>query len=576
MARLIALKPDRAAGAHARKARGAFFTPPPIAEYLVQWAIRHQSDTILEPSCGDASFLVEAVRRLRALGASASAPGTTPGSAPGTVSGPVQLTGTDIDAPSVESARARMEELGVTADLSVRDFFDVKSPHRFSAVIGNPPYVRYQAFTGAARFKGLEAALAQGVRLSKLASSWAAFVVHAASFLTPEGRLALVLPAELLTVNYAAPVRRYLMQRFARVRLVLFEERVFPGVLEEVVLLLAEGRGPTDHCDLLQTRNVSTLTAIDGEKWTPADAEDKWVTGLLPRQAASIYAELAKGSGFSPLQTWGETNLGMVTGNNRYFTLTADEVRELGLKSGELMKICPPGSRHLRGLGFGDKAWQDMLDDGAPGYLFDPAVKHQSKAALAYIAQGEKNDVHEAYKCRKRSPWWKVPRVSAPDAFLTYMNHDTPRIVTNRAGLRYLNSIHGITFSAQHRQLAMDVLPIAALNTVTLLGAELVGRAYGGGLLKLEPKEADKLPVPSRATVDAVESRLRAIRGDVATALRKGELLNVVNIVDDVLAPQLKLTPSDLEQLRAARATLFGRRVKRSKLIDTSTGSSEE
>ncbi len=77
------------------------------------------------------------------------------------------------------------------------------------------------------------------------------------------------LPAELLTVNYAAPVRRFLMKRFARVRLVLFEERVFPGVLEEVVLLLAEGQGPTDHCDLLQTQEYLDT---DHERWSEVDS----------------------------------------------------------------------------------------------------------------------------------------------------------------------------------------------------------------------------------------------------------------------------------------------------------------
>ena len=101
-----------------------------------------------------------------------------------------------------------------------------------------------------------------------------------------------------------------------------------------------------------------------------------------------------------------------------------------------------------------------------------------------YIVEGEAAGVHKAYKCRVRSPWWKVPRVAVPDAFLTYMNHDTPQIVTNRAGVAYLNSIHGVTFAGAHRQLAMDLLPMAALNTVTLLGSELVGRSYGGGILK--------------------------------------------------------------------------------------------
>jgi adenine-specific DNA methylase len=543
-----------AAEPEARKARGAFFTPRPIATFLVDWAIRRPTDTVFEPSCGEAAFLVEAVSRLRSLGA------TTIDSR--------QLQGTDIDAPSVSAARAILAELGSAGDLAVGDFFQVTTTLPFDAVVGNPPYVRYQAFTGTARIKGLEAALAQGVRLTGLASSWAAFVIHAASFVAPNGRLALVLPAELLTVNYAAPVRRFLMQRFAEVRLVLFEERVFPGVMEEVVLLLAEGQGPTDHCELLQTKNVSTLGGISDQRWTPADSEDKWVTGLLPADAAMTYDDLVKGAGFSPLLAWGETSLGMVTGNNKFFALTGDVAHKLGLKANELMKICPPGSRHLRGLGFTEKAWTEMVRQGSRGYLFDPSLKDQSDNALAYIAQGQRDGVDKAYKCRVRSPWWKVPRVAIPDAFLTYMNYDTPRVVTNRAGVAYLNSIHGVTFSSEHRQLAMDLLPLAALNTVTLLGSELVGRAYGGGMLKIEPKEADRLPVPSRAIIDAAAADLRTLRPQLARGLRQGRLLDVVSEVDRVLRRYLKLRRPSLDRLRAARSALFSRRVSRSRTAE--------
>jgi adenine-specific DNA-methyltransferase len=535
----------------ARKLRGAFFTPQPIAAFLAAWAIRHHSDTIFEPSCGEAIFLGEAVSRLQMLG------NHSPSAE--------QIQGTDIDEASVEAAKSLLTQLGAQATLSAADFFDVHRPRLFSTIIGNPPYVRYQTHTGPARAKGLEAALAQGVRLSALASSWAAFVIHAASFLEVGGRLALVLPAELLTVNYAAPVRRFLMERFASVKLVVFEERVFPGVMEEVVLLLAEGTGPTDHCDLIQTKNASTLGAVDGQKWTPADTRDKWITGLLKPEAASLYGGLVNDESFSPLKKWGETNLGMVTGNNHYFTLSAAKVKELGLRRDELMKICPPGSRHLRGLGFTEKAWEEMLLDGAAGYLFDPDNQNPSDAARAYIAAGEVQGVEQAYKCRVRSPWWRVPRVQVPDAFFTYMNHDTPRIVTNRAGLAYLNSIHGITFARERRQLAMDLLPMAALNTATLLGAELVGRSYGGGLLKVEPNEADQLPVPSLTLVERAEASLRALRPQLAKALRQGKLLDVVVEVDRVLRPHLKISAADLKELRAARAALFNRRVSRSK-----------
>ncbi len=52
----------------ARKGRGAFFTPPAVARFLTDWAVRSASDRILEPSCGKASFLLESGRRLRDLG----------------------------------------------------------------------------------------------------------------------------------------------------------------------------------------------------------------------------------------------------------------------------------------------------------------------------------------------------------------------------------------------------------------------------------------------------------------------------------------------------------------------------
>lgn len=52
----------------ARKARGAFYTPPELASFVARWAIRSLGDHILEPACGEAEFLVAAFDRLQSLG----------------------------------------------------------------------------------------------------------------------------------------------------------------------------------------------------------------------------------------------------------------------------------------------------------------------------------------------------------------------------------------------------------------------------------------------------------------------------------------------------------------------------
>jgi hypothetical protein len=119
-----------------------------------------------------------------------------------------------------------------------------------------------------------------------------------------------------------------------------------------------------------------------------------------------------------------------------------------------------------------------------------------------------------------RDPWWRVPYLRPADLFLTYMNADTPRFAGNLACAHHLNSVHGIYLSDSLRDDGIRLLPLASLNSATLLGAETVGRAYGGGLLKIEPGEADLLPVPSIDLVRKNKDALLGVRQKVAAQLR--------------------------------------------------------
>lgn len=534
-----------------RKARGAFFTPDAIAQYVADWAIRDLQDRVLEPSCGEAAFLLAAARRITRLGGDPSE---------------ATLDGVELHKESAASASEWLRSVGVRPSITVSDFFDVEATASYDAVIGNPPYVRYQDHAGSDRLKSRAAALRGGVSMSGLASSWAAFTVHSALFLKPGGRMGLVIPAELLSVNYASEVRRFLLEKFASVELVLFTERVFPEVQEEVVLLLADGyeQSSASHITVSQVRNGRDLgTGGVGRVWQPMDPSAKWTPSMLSAAALDTYAKVQATEGFTTLGAWADTTLGIVTGNNSYFALTQAKVNELELLRSDLKRLSPPGSKHLRGLAFTDYAWAELAKAESKVWLFRPGA-NPSPAALAYIAAGEAAGVHKTYKCRVRKPWWQVPLQPAADLVLTYMNADTPRLTTNTAGTLHLNSVHGVYPKSDHASLARELLPVAALTSMTLVGAETVGRAYGGGMLKIEPREADHLPLPSHALVESVADRLRLIRPHVGQNLRSGKLLEAAKLVDDViLLGALGLPRSEVKALREAHADLTSRRKAR-------------
>jgi hypothetical protein len=97
-----------------------------------------------------------------------------------------------------------------------------------------------------------------------------------------------------------------------------------------------------------------------------------------------------------------------------------------------------------------------------------------------------------------------------------------------------------------------------------MLGAETVGRAYGGGILKLEPGESVHLPLPSIELVSSYARQLRELVAPMNKLLKEGKLLLAAELVDDLLLRAGGgLGDDEVREIREALAGLALRRVTR-------------
>ena len=197
----------------AEKVLGAVYTPPRVAAALTRWAVRAPTDKVLDPSCGEGVFLSAARTRLADLGARKP-----------------ECVGVDIDPETAAATGAVCE-----------DFFSwARSAQKFDIVVGNPPFIRSHLFPEASRTVAFSEMVRMGLRPSRLMSTWAPFLAVCCRVLTETGRLAMVIPEELLHVGYAEGLRKFLLRRFRRVFVRLPSHEIFSGVQQAVVLLLCE------------------------------------------------------------------------------------------------------------------------------------------------------------------------------------------------------------------------------------------------------------------------------------------------------------------------------------------------
>ena len=500
----------------AQKIRGGYYTPPDLAGYLCRWAVRSRSDRVLEPSCGDGSFVSAASALLGVDGA---------------------VTAVEIVPEEIEKARASLSGSEVPIEWRCGSFFDVvpdlfdKAP--YDAVVGNPPFIRFQYFDQNAREQAFGLVRNFGYAPNGLANAWVAFVQLAVELLREGGRLAMVVPAELLQVKYAAQLRSRLPQLFDDVHVVAFDELVFSKIQQEVLLLLCEGRNrKSSAAGRLHTLQVGNGDALLGlgpgedlvshlpERYT--HEEMKWTSLFLEPKEFATLREVAERGVLNRLGSLADVDVGIVTGRNSFFVVSEAEADGLHLDGRAVDVVGRTGA--LKSIRFTEADLRRYAASSRSKLLsltgFDRS--RFSQALQDYIELGEDQGVHLGYKCRIRRRWFDVPSVYPPDAFLYRQIHHAPLLVANTVGATATDTVHRVRVA---NTVDVETLCAAMVNSVTFAWAEVSGRSYGGGVLELEPREAETLLLPyakaSSVDIDYLDRKIRS--GDLDAALDHGD-----------------------------------------------------
>lgn len=387
------------------------------------------------------------------------------------------------------------------------DFFTwaTETGERFECAAGNPPFIRYQTFKGEVRRRAIDLCLDLGVRFSGLASSWAPFIVATAGLLKRGGRMAFVVPAEIGHAPYAAPLLDYLVASFAHVQVVAVRQKLFPTLSEDCWLLYTEGFG--GKATTLDLTIVDTFVpAKTPPKPTLRIDLDEWRSVwnrrlrpyLLPSSLRRLYADALADPATRRLSDFASVGIGYISGDNDFFHLRPSEAKRLGIASAYLQ----PAIRNGRAMPDRQitkatvEAWKQ---NDEPMLLL--RLRRDQELPLAvrkYLDSQAGREARLGYKCRNRAPWYAVPDVQIPDFVMSYMSGRNANLISNAAGVSCTNSVHAIRI--RDHALAANLLPSWSTPFVRL-SCELEGHALGGGMLKLEPREAGRIMFHPKAKI---------------------------------------------------------------------------
>lgn len=540
------------------KLRGGYYTPPEIADFLVRWSLNgsREKKSVLEPSMGDGVFVLSVAKELSKRGISKAEIEKS-------------IYGVELFEQEVEKVKRSLKNEKFNPEkfnLFSGDFFSaIEGPlkdKKFDLILGNPPFIRYQNFPPEQSKLAAEILARNGFHPNKLTNAWLFFLLVSVFHLKDTGKLAMVIPAEILQVSYAAETRVFLSKFFHSITIISFKKLVFQGIQQEVVLLLcdknkSEGKG-INFIEFSDASELPPLAEIKSPaSFKPIDHDnDKWTQYLLTKKEILLLRRLKNNKRILKLSDLAEVDVGIVTGNNNFFVINTETVNRYKLHP-YVVPLVGRSAQFNASLYFTKKNWEEINKNNGLCFLFS-YIQEGSGAVpngvRKYLQVGTQNAVSDGYKCRVRKIWHYVPSVWIPDAFLFRQIHANPRLIMNKAKAVPTDTIHRVRFK---KDIDKEKLLASFHNSLTFAFSEVFGRSYGGGVLELEPSEAENLLVPYLP-----KSRIDSKKVD--EIIKNKGLAAALDYSDNILLTRgLGLSKTDVNMLRQIWAKLSQRRLKR-------------
>lgn len=528
-----------------KKLRGGYYTPSEIADFLTDWALSDANATSMEPSCGDGAFIQSLARRYASLGA-------TPEQVKARIFG--------VELYPHEAEKAGKYGAAIIND----DFFSVYQEHirdkrAFDVVVGNPPFIRYQNFEETYRTRAFSLVREAGISLNRLTNIWIPFLILSAECLSQSGRLGMVIPAELFQVDYAAETRKYLARKFDRLTIITFRKLLFEGAQQEVILLLGEIKSERKGIEIYELNDSTDLRTFSPDsqreiKRLDCDTE-KWVKYYLSNRELQLLKRAEESGGLTPTTDLFEVNVGIVSGQNRFFVM--NQAMRDSYHLADTVQPIVGRAEQLKGILLNKRDFQFLAEQQKNVFLFTPDDVDEASLAAPqrnYVAHGEEQGYHKGFKCRNRKRWYVVPQTWPPEAFMLRQIHRYPKIVLNQTDATNTDTLHKIRFRVGVNP---EQIVSAFINSFTFAQCEVTGRSYGGGVMSFEPNEVRKLKIPMQNAAQIDFHRVDSL-------IRKDKLMDALDYVDSlVLSEGLGLSKADTLLLREIWMKLSDRRIRR-------------
>ncbi len=494
------------AGGPVRKAlqeKGQFWTPAWVAEAMVAYALAQGASHLFDPAVGAGAFFKAAKVWSEESGR------------------PVSLSGMEIDALALNEA----VENGLNADelraVEIGDFV-LSPPQRvYPAIVGNPPYIRHHRLS--AETKSALKALAKrliGMTLDGRAGLHVFFILCALQQLEPGGRLAFIMPADTCEGVFAETLWAWIVRSYRLDVVVTFapEATPFPGVDTNAIILMIRNDPPVEQFVWAKCLTPSRDALC---RWIQSGFEEHGSSlqmckrsireGLLTGLSRCVQSE--PHTGFT-LGNFASVQRGIATGANEFFFLTAEQVQAHGIPP-NLLKRAVGRTRDVEGEEITEERLQALEALGRPTYLLSldkteiaelaPAVQH-------YLQTGVELGLPIRPLIAQRRPWYKMETRDAPPFLFAYLGRRQARFIYNRAGILPLTGFLCV-YPHQTDEASLGKLWKILRHPETVQNLARVGKSYGAGAIKVEPRSLERLPIPEHLTVaEDLVPRMEAVQ----------------------------------------------------------------